>query len=90
MTSEPLAFCWESAAGTAGGAAETKHHTRIINFGMLIYKFRLKKAWKLKCLNESSPAVIGGRGGRDEDEQLTLLDVRPIALLRKQPRVNMC
>ena len=40
---------------------------------------------------EGSPAVIGGRGGRDEDEQLALLDVTPIAdALRKQPRVNMC
>ena len=31
-----------------------------------------------------TPAVIGGRGGRDEDEQLALLDVTPIAdALRK-------
>ena len=35
--------------------------------------------------------MIGGRGGRDEDEQLALLDVIPIAdALRKQARVNMC
>ena len=42
--------------------------------------------------------MIGGRGERDKDEQLALLDVIPIAdALRKlasnpgkQPRVNMC
>ena len=33
---------------------------------------------KLKSLNEGSPAVIGGRGGRDKNEQLALLDVIPI------------
>ena len=39
---------------------------------------------KLKSLNEGSPAVIGGREGRDEDEQLALLDVTPVAdALRK-------
>ena len=30
-------------------------------------------------MSEDSPAVIGRRGGRDEDEQLVLLDVPPIA-----------
>ena len=78
-----MVFCWESAVGTAGGAAETKCHH-------LHHKFRLESL-EAKSLNEDSPAVIGGRGGRDEDEQLALLDVIPIAdALRKVPRVNMC
>ena len=75
MTSEPLAFCWESAAGTAGGAAETKSHTYITMHWHATNRLESSEALILKSLNEGSPAVIGGR---DEDEQLALLDVTPI------------